>query len=83
MGFPCFAGNKYESKIASLANEKWWGGMVGLGSRMPFEGDLRLYDLSSENLNNQNVPLLVSSEGRYIWSDKPFSFKIENGELRI
>lgn len=25
MGFTCFAGNKYESKIASLANEKWWG----------------------------------------------------------
>ena len=80
---PCFAGSKYESKISSLAGEKWWGGMVALGSKMPFEGDLRLFDLSAENLNNQNVPLLLSSEGRYIWGDKPFSFKVENGELRL
>ena len=68
---PCFAASKYESKITSLEGEKWWGGAVGLGARMPFEGDLRLFDLSAENLNNQNVPLLLSSEGRYIWSDKP------------
>ena len=78
---PCFAVSKYESKIMSLEGEKWWGGAVGLGSKMPFEGDLRLFDLSAENLNNQNVPLLLSSEGRYIWSDKPFSFQMENGEL--
>ena len=80
---PCFAASKYESKITSLEGEKWWGGAVGLGARMPFEGDLRLFDLSAENLNNQNVPLLLSSEGRYIWSDKPFSFQVENGELRL
>ena len=80
---PCFAASKYESKITSLEGEKWWGGAVGLGSKMPFEGDLRLFDLSAENLNNQNVPLLLSSEGRYIWSDKPFSFQVENGELRL
>lgn len=54
--------------------------MVALGSQMPFKENLRLFDLSAENLNNQNVPLLLSSEGRYIWSDKPFSFKVENGE---
>ncbi len=78
LALPCFAASKYESKITSLEGEKWWGGAVGLGSKMPFEGDLRLFDLSAENLNNQNVPLLLSSEGRYIWSDKPFSFQVEN-----
>ena len=62
LALPGFAGSKYESKIASLEGEKWWGGAVGLGSKMPFEGDLRLFDLSAENLNNQNVPLLLSSE---------------------
>lgn len=79
----CWAGSKYESKITSLESEKWWGGMVGLGSQMPFKDNVRLFDLASENLNNQNVPLLLSSEGRYIWSDKPFSFKVENGNLQI
>lgn len=82
-GLTARAENKYESRIASLAGEKWWGGLVALGSQMPFDTNLRLFDLSSENMNNQNVPFLVSSEGRYIWSDKPFSFKVENGELRL
>jgi alpha-glucosidase len=72
---------KYESVVEPLANEKWWGGMVGLGSRMPFEGDSRLFDLGRENMNNQNVPFMLSSAGRYIWSDRPFSFKTENGKL--
>lgn len=81
--FTCRAASRYESRISSLQGEKWWGGMVALGSRMPFEGNLRLFDLSAENLNNQNVPLLLSSEGRYIWSDKPFAFKMEEGELRL
>ena len=51
LALPCFAASKYESKITSLEGEKWWGGAVGLGSKMPFEGDLRLFDLSAENLN--------------------------------
>ena len=79
----CWAESKYESKITSLKGEKWWGGIVALGSQMPFKDDIRLFDLASENLNNQNVPLLLSSEGRYIWSNKPFSFKLENGNLQI
>lgn len=79
----CKAGNQYRSEIPSLPGEKWWGGMVALGSKMPFEGEMRLFNLASENMNNQNVPLLISSEGRYLWSDKPFAFKIENGNLQI
>ena len=74
---------KHEITITPLPNEKWWGGMVGLGSRMPFEGDLKLLDLSRENLNNQNVPFMLSSEGRYIWSDQAFSFKADNGILTL
>ena len=74
---------KYQTSITALPGEKWWGGMVGLGSKMPFMGDLRLFDLSAQNLNNQNVPLLVSSKGRYLWSELPFSFEMKAGELRI
>ena len=60
VALPCRAAGKYESRISSLENEKWWGGMVALGSQMPFKENLRLFDLSAENLNNQNVPLLLS-----------------------
>lgn len=72
-----------ETKIASLPGEKWWGGMVALGSQMPFAENLRLYDLGRENLNNQNVPFLLSSEGRYIWAEKPFAFRLEKGDLYL
>ena len=76
-------GGKYESAITSLGGEKWWGGIVGLGSQMPFKENIRLFDLSKENMNNQNVPLLLSSAGRYIWSDKPFAFKMQDGNLQL
>lgn len=75
------AGN--ETKITSLPGERWWGGMVALGSQMPFPEQVGRHDLSRENLNNQNVPFLLSSAGRYIWSDRPFTFQVEEGDLRI
>lgn len=70
-----------ESKIVSLPGEKWWGGMVALGSQMPFGETLGLHDLARENLNNQNVPFLLSSAGRYIWTDQPFAFRMKKGDL--
>lgn len=79
---PSFAQGKYNSAITPLENEKWWGGLVALGSQMPY-GELRLFDLSAVNLNNQGVPLMLSSAGRYIWSDRPFSFNVENGVLQL
>ncbi|WP_106830034.1 glycoside hydrolase family 31 protein [Parabacteroides pacaensis] len=79
----CLAQGKYKSEITILPEESWWGGLVALGSQMPFEGQIRLFDLSSMNLNNQGVPLMLSSQGRYIWSDKPFAFKVENGILYL
>lgn len=79
----CNAAHRYDTIIKSIPGEKWWGGMVALGSRMPFSTNMRLFDLSRENLNNQNVPLLLSSQGRYVWSDKPFAFNYRNDSLFI
>jgi alpha-glucosidase len=75
--------NRTTDTLALPANEKWWGGMVALGSQMPFEKTARPYDLSSENLNNQNVPLMLSATGRYVWSDLPFAFSAANGTLHL
>ena len=69
-------------KIPSLKGEKWWGGLTALGSKMPFSsGDT--FDLSKNNLNNQIVPLMLSSEGRYIWCENPFSFRMSGDTLII
>lgn len=78
--FPVCA-QKYQTEVKSLDQEHWWGGFVGLGSRMPFEGSVQLLDLARVNYNNQNVPLLLSSAGRYIWSDSPFRFSYKDGTI--
>jgi alpha-glucosidase len=80
--FSVFAQN-YTATIPFEKNEKWWGGAVGIGSEMPFRSNLRLIDLSSNNFNSQTVPLLISSNGRYLWNDIPFSFRINNDTLLV
>lgn len=72
---------RYETIVAPLNDEKWWGGLVALGSRMPFASTTEWYDLGKVNLNNQIVPLLLSSEGRYVWSEQPFCFRLQNDTL--
>ena len=57
--------------------EDWFA----LGSRMPFASTTEWYDLGKVNLNNQIVPLLLSSEGRYVWSEQPFCFRLQNDTL--
>ncbi len=73
----------YEVSIPSLQNEKWWGGLVALGNQMPFRQTTSSYDLSRNNLNNQVVPLMLSSAGRYVWSEQPFRFRMQGDTLHI
>ena len=63
-------------------NEKWFGGAVNDAHFAPFQNgyDLNLY---GDTRTNQAVPLLVSTKGRYIWSEEPFQFTFHNGELTI
>ena len=83
--FPSEMRAQQRTVIEPLKGEKWWGGYVALGSHMPFtERDTtRAYDLAAENLANQASPFFVSSAGRYVWSDKPFAFRFEGGNLVI
>lgn len=59
----------------------WWGAAVGLGHEQPYY-DRPLFDLNTEDANNQLVPLFLSSAGEYMWSDKPFNFTVKNGVVR-
>jgi alpha-glucosidase len=56
-----------------------WGGRIKDGSAMPyaagFNADLR------DNRSNQTAPLLLTSDGRYVWSDSPFIFKVQDGAV--
>lgn len=50
---------------------------------MPFASNTPLYDLAKVNFNNETSPLLLSSQGRYVWSDEPFRFRLVNDTLVI
>ena len=62
--------------------EKWFGGAVNEGHHMPFPQGYSL-DLYGDNKGNQTVPLLLSSKGRFVWSEGPFRFNLDNGQLII
>ena len=73
----------YETVVPPQKGEKWWGGLVALGNRMPFASTTEWYDMSKNNLNNQIVPLMLSSTGRYVWSEQPFRFRLQNDTLYL
>ena len=73
----------YRTDIPPLKNEKWWGGLVAIGDQMPFKSNTPIYDMGKNNLNNQIVPLMISSEGRYVWSEHPFRFSLHNDTLTV
>ena len=45
--------------------------------------DPRPFDLATMSVKGMTAPLLLSSKGRYIWSERPFAFRFDKGVLRI
>ena len=71
-------------RITIEAGEVWWGGASA--GRYPLKaGDTYAENLidCSTSAGNQFMPLLVSTRGRYVWSDEPFTFTLSNGVLSI
>lgn len=58
----------------------WWGASVGLGHEQPYT-NMSTFDLSTQDANNQLVPLFLSSDGEYMWSDGAFKFAVKDGEI--
>jgi alpha-glucosidase (family GH31 glycosyl hydrolase) len=70
--------------IPVLPGECFWGGIVRHGDQMPFDGEKPIKESLYQNLwGNQGCPVLVSSKGRYVWSEEPFEFEIAGDTLRI
>ncbi|MGW0712411.1 hypothetical protein ACWD4G_41845 [Streptomyces sp. NPDC002643] len=67
--------------------KRWWGGAAADGRHMPFGARPHARDLvRSAGLRddemrggNQSCPLLVSSRGRVVWSERPFAFSFGEG----
>jgi len=63
-------------------SEKWYGAAVVDGSVMPFKEGYSI-DLHGNVKGNQAAPLLVSSTGRYIWSNQPFALSVGATNLKF
>lgn len=71
-------------KFTIKENEYWWAGCVNLGHEMPYSTNTKSsFDLNGGRENDQFAPLMVSSKGRYLWSEKSFSANIENGIIDL
>lgn len=72
--------------------ERWWGGAVADATAMPFDAGSRVErDLSWQSgtlgpdagQQNQSAPVLISSQGRVVGSEEPFTFAFDGGRLRV
>ena len=65
-------------------NEFWWGGSIDDGTLMPFSQKTQGYSRDfRKNAPNQTMPLYLSSQGRYVWSDQPFAVSVDSGKMTL
>lgn len=73
-----------EFAIELLPGEFWWGGLSADGHLMPFGQNTDVErDLFANNAGNQGNPILISSKGRYLWSEMPFAYHFKEGKLTL
>lgn len=71
-------------QLELLPGEHWWGGLSVDGFRMPYTESTRLTrNLYGDNKGNQASPILISSKGRYVWSEKPYRYSFNDGVLSL
>jgi alpha-glucosidase (family GH31 glycosyl hydrolase) len=71
-------------RLKIIDGEYWWGGLSSQGDKMPYDSNTKVtYDLWGDNQGNQAQPLLLSSKGRYIWSESPIKYSFSNGEITV
>ncbi len=71
-------------KIQMLKGEFWYGLASIHGPEMPLsEKSDYTWTPTTLSTANQEAPFLVSSKGRYIWSEFPFDVEVKNGTIAI
>lgn len=74
---------QYSRSIPYIEGEKWYGAASALGTLTPFAPDTVVYDLRTQDFNNQTSPLLLSSHGRYVWADGPIRISFDSVGVNV
>lgn len=77
-----------EITLTLAPGEAWWGGAVDDAVSMPYEsGTDFVRDLGHAHAidtgGSQSAPLLLSTHGRYVWSDTPFTVTVTEDRLVV
>ena len=71
MWFPVLGQNNRTLDLDINPGEYWWAGISSLGHQTPYDATTVFsVDLWGDNRGNQAQPLLLSSMGRYVWSEE-------------
>ncbi|OOQ56536.1 glycoside hydrolase family 31 protein [Mucilaginibacter pedocola] len=73
---------KAQTIITIKDGEQWFGGAVNESQLAPFADGYSL-NMYADTKGNQAAPLLLSTKGRFVWSEEPFKFSIDKGKLVI
>jgi alpha-glucosidase len=83
---------KFTSEIKSSQGEQWYGAYTAKAycntplkdlTFQPYQANEKRKDLGLDNRGNQAAPLLLSNQGRYVWTNDPFSFEMKDGNVII
>ena len=79
-----FAQNDKKVELTIQPTEYWWAGVSSLGYLTPYDAtSVASIDMWGNNYGNQAQPLLVSSKGRYIWSEDPIKYEFNKGKITV
>ena len=76
----CSVSNMHTIEITE--NERVWAGIISDGHLMPFDASYQ-FDMYGNNRSNQVQPLILTSNGQYVWSEEPFRFEITNNRIVV
>ncbi|MCF6333553.1 MAG: hypothetical protein L3J11_09745 [Draconibacterium sp.] len=81
--FHAFAQKSGQIELKIIDGEYWWGGLSSIGHQTPYNStSVATHDLWGDNKGNQAQPLLLSSKGRYVWSEQPIKY-VFNTDLKV
>lgn len=83
-GLTVSAQNSKTVEMTIHPGEYWWAGITSQGFNMPYDAkSVASVDMYGNNAGNQAQPLLISTKGRYIWSEQPIKYDINSGKINV
>jgi len=73
---------QYRVNIRVHENEHWWSGIIFDGHLMPLQEGYH-FDMERQVSYNQLQPLLISDQGRYVFSEQPFLLEMLDREIQL